>query len=428
MKMNNLINDVVISGDIVEAMSNMDSGVLESCDNKAKEICRTIFPNIDLSREENIDLVIRPMSSVIAINELILQNVFSMTTLDGIVSSTTIPDSIKVKSLKNFAILNNIITVSNDVDSLLSEIMFFIKSRNKNMNSSLAESIMSNNEFVNRLLFIDGNKREMDRNKIPYIQLNHLKVMDFERTELNQGTLIDTAYSRDDYQKYQDYKKSKAIVMPGLLDVYFSTPLERITINVNKNSSERYELDEGYYIDISSPKSITLLEDDGRYWGITKTRPVLFIENGENIEEVSVVRYADTPIDEHIDADDLSVSDVLFKGFYPLFIDFNVYSKEGHSTDDILTYINEYFDTISGSMGLISHNDMSNYVAKRAGKVVISASNIASMYTSANTYFDMNVVFPVTMKDIPIPIELRKDSMSELTIKVFARSVNVIQE
>ncbi len=427
--MTDFLNDIILSKDVVDSLFNMDEDVSKACDSKAKEICKTLFPKVDLSREENIELVIRPMSAVIALNELLLQNIFSMSSIDGVYTSTTIPEQTKIPILKNYALLNNIQTVSVDIHSLFSEIKFGMNSASMNRETSVKDVIYNNTDKINRIMFIDSSCGEMDRNKIPYIQINHLKVMDFERTDMNQGTLIGTGYNREDYQKYQDYKNAETVNLPGVLDIYHSSGLIEETITATKNTNGVYKLGNGFYIGIThASKDVLILENDILNWGIVDTDPSVYMFNGEAEEEFNIVRYNYVNFSESVDSDEFTIMDVLFKGFYPMFVDFIVYGKHEVDTARLLNSINEYLDSVGGDMHTISHNDMSDYVRAEGDNVVFSSTNQATVFTTININFETEITFPLTMKDVLVPVELKRSSISERTVRVFARSVNVIKE
>ena len=427
--MNTLLNDVILSQDIVDAFFGMDADVTKACDEKAKQICAKFFPKIDISREENIELVVRPMSAVIALNELLLQNIFSYSTIDGIYLSKTLPDKIKVPLLQNYAILNGIHTVSKDVESLYSEIKFGVKSNSMNRETNIRNILENSISDIDRLMFIESDMREMDRNKLSYVQINHIDAMNFKRLTTNAGTIIDTAYNRNDYQRYLEYIESDSIELPGTLDIYFSSGLVTETITISRDSDGLFNFEEGYYISIKTDKTFALLEDDKRKWGITKSAPRIYVSASDEEEEFEVIKYRFVDLEGEINTDDFTVVDVLFKGFYPLFIDFSVYTKDGNvDNNTILLSIQRYLDSISGNMSLISHNDMTDFIKKDGNNVVIASTNSASGFTNMNMEFETSVTFPISMKDISIPPEIRRESISERTIKVFARSVNVIKE
>ena len=423
-----LLNDVVLSEDVVEALFSLDKEVVKACDAKAKEICKRLFPEIDINREENIDLVVRPMSAVIALNELLLQNIYEMSSVDGIYASKTIPDKLKIQLLRNFAFLNGITPTSNSLESLYSEIKFILYSRNQGNEQYVLETITKYNPIINRLLFVDFNQKEMVRNKISYIQINHRDTMTFRRSKYNPATLIGTAYNRADYQRYVEYEKSEKIEMPGTLDIYFSTPLSTKTIKIQKQG-EYYTLPDGYYISIEhKDKDFVILEDDHRRWGIVQTAPQIFMPDGEDEEEFTVISYQNIEFPEEIKSNYFPMLDILFKGFYPVFVDFTVYTKDKVDKDKIIQAIQEYLDSIDGDMTLISHNELSEYIRKKGNRVVVASTNSSKGFTALNTSFETQITFPITMKDIDIPGEIRTPSISERTIRIFLGSLNVIYE
>ncbi len=427
--MNDILNDVIMSKDLVDALFSMDEDVVKACDNKAKEICVSLFPDIDLTREENVELVIRPMSSVIALNELLLQNIFSFASINGVYLSTTITDSVKIKLIRNYAILSGINTVSSDLESLYSEVKFAMEHSDLNRVSNLEQVIGDSNSGVDRLFFSDISNPEMTRNKIPYLQINNLEIMDFSRTDHNGGTLIGTAYNREDYQRYQDFQKSRSVEFPGVLDIYFSTAIEHESIMVSKGMNGRYDLPEGYYIyAISKTKDYIATEEDSSVEGIVARNPSLYIVNGEQEEELFFARYNNIDFGSIVDASELSIMDVLYKGFYPIFVDFNIYSRGEVDENRIKDSIDEYLLTVGGSMSMVSHNNMSDFVRARGDNVVISSTNSASVFTRMNIAFDTDITFPLSREDLSFPIELINPSITEQTIKIFNRSINVIQE
>lgn len=422
-----LLNDIALSEDIKNAFFALDENVVTACDMKAKEICANLFPDIDFGRQENIDLVIRPLSATIAINELILQNLFSESTLDGIRNSKTLPSSMKSAMLKNFASLNGIRTASSDPESLYSEISFFIKNNNLNRRDIFSNSILEEFSSIDRLFFADTAEVEMIRNMIPYIQIDHIKVMNFSRSEFNGGTLVGTGYSRDDYQRFQDYKSSDRVSIPGVLDVYFSTPLIKEDIVLTR-SGKYYELPAGYYISIENDKDFVVLENDIFSYGITKDKVVLFMPEGDDSETFSVVKYDDPLFESYSKNEELSITDILYKGFYPLFVDFTIYTRDDIDIHDLKLNIDAYLALSGGNMTEISINDMQNYLKARGLLVTVSPKTTSRLFSSINMPIPMDAIFPLSVKDISIPPEFDSAIFTERTIKVFSGELNVTKE
>ena len=426
--MNSLIlNDMVLTEDVKDALFNLSPNVVTACDTKAKEICAELFPSIDFGRQENIDLVIRPLSSVIAINEIILQGLFSESTLDGIKNSKTLPSSMKSAMLKNFASLNGIRTASSDVDSLYSEISFFIKNNNINRKDVFSNSILEDFTGINRLFFADSAEPELVRNNIPYVQLDHMKIMNFSRSEYNSGTLVGTGYNRADFQRYQEYKNSERVSIPGALDVYFSTETVTETVTLSKEG-QYYSLPSGYYISIESENDMIILENDIGGYGITNRPISIFMPEGLPSESFTVTRYDNPGFEGYSRNEELSITDILYKGFYPMFVDFNVFTRGDYQEADIRILIDEYISLNSGNMSEISINDMQNFLKARGIVITISPKSDSMLYAMANMPIEMDIVFPLSVKDLSIPPEIDAAPFTERTIKVFTGKINVTKE
>ena len=425
---NLLLNDILASRAILDAMKNMDPRIMEASDAKAKEICGEIFPDVNFGLQENIDLVVRPLSAVIALNEMVLQEMYQSTSLDGVLSSATIPDQLKVQMFQNFAKLNNIPVVSSDPASLYSEITQKLFLNNINNMEVFTNDLYEDFPFLTRLFFVDDSMSEMERNKIPYIQINHAAIMDFERSEYNRGTLLNGAYNRDDYQTYQEYKESDRVTIPGMLDVYFGTKPIVETTTVQRSADGFYYLPEGYYIDISCNKPFEILEDDTMRWGIAKLKVGIDIENGDENEEITHMRYLDPLFENYKNKDALVVRDVMYKGFFPLLVHFTLYTKEDLDPYAIRDAVVEYLDSISGSIELVSVANMQSFLAEKGFRVVVSSNNAASLFVSVGAKVDMDTVFPLTMRDITVPPELKTSQISEKTIMIFAGDIHVVKE
>ncbi len=420
-------NKLTVSEDIKEAFFGLDSSITEACDLKATEICRSLFPDIDLNAQENIDLVIRPMSAVMALNELLLQNFFSFSSIDGVYTSKTLPSSMKVAIMKNFANLNGFVTSSVDPDSLYTEITFFLQNNTQNRSVNLTNEMFADIPSLKKLMFIDGSQPELTRSEIPYIQIEHTKLMNFKRSDLNPASLIDHSYNREDYQAFQEYKAADTVTIPGSLDVYFHAGMSSETISVIKGSNNLYHLPEGYYVAITSPKLHTVTAPDDIANGFVKYSPRVLIVDGDATEDITVVKYDDPSFD--FNDDQMLVTDILTKGFYPLFIDLTMYSKDtGIGESAIIASAEEYLESVGWSMDAISLNDLQMHLNKEGFRVAISPKATSSLMFYTNGATDQEVVFPITMADLNIPVEVSRNTFSKRTISVILRSVNVIQE
>lgn len=426
---NTILNDMALSEELKESFFNLDDSVIEACDRKAKDICLELFPGIDFTRQENIDLVIRPMSAVIAINEIVLQNMFSESSIDGIMNSKTLSSSMKSVMLKNFANLNGIKTASNDPDSLYSEIAFNLHNNNLNRKHVFDNSIVENFPDIDRLFFADTKEPEMVRNKIPYLQIDHLKVMTFSRSEFNRGTVVGLGYNRDDYERYQHYKESDRVEIPGVLDVYFSTPIESTSVQIFKGE-KYYFFDPAYYISIESAsgKDFVIVEEDMFTYGIVKTGLRIFMPEGDASETFIVRKYKDPMFENYYDSDEFSITDVMNKGFFPMFVNLDIFTR--YSIDETLLRekIEDYLQSKSGNMADISINGLQNFLRTNGLVVTIAARANADLFISAGISVPMDVVFPLSVKDLSLPPEVESAQFTERTIKIFAGEINVEKE
>lgn len=423
-----LMNDVLVSDQILQAMKNMDPIIAEAADKKAQEICLEIFPNVNFQLQENIDLVVRPLSAVIALNEMVLQEMYESSSLDGILNSKTIPEGFKVKMFQNFAKLNNIPIVSSDPASMYSEIVQRIRNNNINNMEIFSADLYKNFPDLNRLFFVDDSMPEMERNKIPYIQIDHAAIMTFERSEHNRGTLIDGAYLRDDYQTYQEYKEADRVAIPGVVDVYFSTPTTAESITVSRGEDGVYELPEEYYINIDNDRHFVVIEDDRMRWGITKIPLRVFVIDGGAEETFLCYKYRDPQFENYKNRDALVVRDPMFKGFFPLLVHFTLYTKEDIDIYALRASMVSFLDSIGGSMKIFTVSALQQFLHNNGFDVVVSTSNPASFFISAAHKIEMDTIFPLTMRDIQIPAELHTSQVSENTIRIFVGDINVIKE
>jgi len=213
-----------------------------------------------------------------------------------------------------------------------------------------------------------------------------------------------------------------------MLDVYFGTKPIVETTTVQRSADGFYYLPEGYYIDISCNKPFEILEDDTMRWGIAKLKVGIDIENGDESEEITHMRYLDPLFENYKNKDALVVRDVMYKGFFPLLVHFTLYTKEDLDPYAIRDAVVEYLDSISGSIELVSVANMQSFLAEKGFRVVVSSNNAASLFVSVGAKVDMDTVFPLTMRDITVPPELRTSQISEKTIMIFAGDIHVVKE
>jgi hypothetical protein len=111
-----------------------------------------------------------------------------------------------------------------------------------------------------------------------------------------------------------------------------------------------------------------------------------------------------------------------------MFIDFNVYTRENIDITALKTHIMTYIDSVSGSMEMLSISDLQSHLSSLGISITISPTIKSRLFLSTETYNDFDSVFPLSMKDISIPVEFNPDMITERTIKIFLGEVNVTKE
>jgi hypothetical protein len=150
--------------------------------------------------------------------------------------------------------------------------------------------------------------------------------------------------------------------------------------------------------------------------------------NGETQETFVCYKYKDPMFENYGNKDSLVVRDPLYKGFFPMFINFTLFTEEDIDALAARSKIVEYLDSISGSIDSISLHDLQTYLKSNGFNVVVSSSNSAYLFPSAGKKVTFDVVFPLTMRDISIPAEIMTPQISERTIRIFAGDLNVVKE
>jgi len=421
----NIYNTLLLSHELEKSIANASEDSIRASEHMAIEIIKKNIPSIDMMAQENIDLIARPLALIMLANEMILDNLFSETSLEGIVKSDRLPNIIKSKMLKVFAESNGISVSGESPSDLYSQIVFHLNNRGSNL-SELLTRILSGDDDINSLTIIDSSFEEMERNKLSYIQLESSKAMHFTRTSINNGTLLDGGYSRKDRLIYDESVKSDRIVIPGAVDVVFSTEIQEEEITVHKQDSV-YTLPSGYYIDII-PKSVNqfaIIIDDKMENGITKFRPSIFIADGLESEVFKVKKYVDPDFEGKVDNKEIEVLDVLYKGKYPLMMDLTIYSSKPQNKLEIATLLELYLIGNSRDISLLSPSEMMDELKRNSIDVTIASSNHADLYFSVGKKMGQTVTFPLSEKDIRIPDEITSSTITRKTISAHIRNINI---
>jgi hypothetical protein len=396
----------------------------------AIEIIKDTIPSLDMTTQENLDLIARPLATVILANEIILESLFAETTIKGIFQSNRIPDIIKSGMLKTFARTNGIETVGESPTDIYSQIIFGLQNRNSNLskqiNSTINSTIDSN---IDSLIIMDSTYKELERHKVSYVQLESSKAMYFTRSKLNNGTLLDGGYTRNDRLTYDAYINSEKITIPGTVDVAFSTQLIEEVVSIDIVDGF-YHFPDGYFIDISpqADKQFAITINDKMVHGISKFAPVVFVEGGSPTEAFNVKRFIDPDFEANINHDEVEVLDILFKGKYPILIDFILYSNTTQDTALAVSTIEKYLISNSRDISLISPSEIMASLIKVGIKGVISSTNVAKLYFAVGKMEEQSITFPLSEKDFTIPDEIITSMVTARTVSAHVGTVSVVVE
>ena len=424
----NIENNLLLSSSLVKSMQNLSPDLLSSSELTALSIIKETIPTVNTSTQENIDLVVRPLAMVIAVNEMLLQNLFSETTIEGIITSSTIGDELKAAMLSSFAKLNGISIASSTHIGMGTEITYALNNKGDNLVSVLRSIVNDPLSKIKSLAIIDSTCPELIRNKVAYVQLDTLKAMDFARDDQTIGTLRDGGYDRRDRLKYEMLQKSERISIPGMVDVIFTSDLIKEAVTVTPDTEGIYSFPDGYYMsmdtsDVDSDQYVVLV-NDAMTEGITKFNPKVFALNQGPLS-FNTVRYSDPLFVDKVDDSMIEVVDPLYKGAFPLFVDLKLYTKK--TIDFILASetIEAYLARNDGNMELISPSEIREELLAVGIDGYVSTTNAAKLYQSLNSYMPQTVTFPLTMKDIVLFNPLVSGMFSKRTISVFLGTLQI---
>ena len=420
-----MTQDLLIGHDIESSLRKVPEDILLGCEEIAKRIIAKYNENLDLDKQENLDLIVRPLAATLAVNELALRTIFSESTLEGIVSSTEISKELKKAMLLNFAKLNNINVASNDIEAIYSEIDFALRDRGGDIAFKIQSAIKDIDTLL-RIFIATSLSPEMTRDKISYIQLPSTEVMDFTRSEFNLATTSNPAFSRADIENYQHFKESTPFKIPGYLDIYFSTAIIEEEMSIAPNTS--LTLPSAYYASIDVLEdafySITMIDEAKE--GLILQSPTI-TTSSEQIT-VKTKKYINPELDTYILEDRIpSGYNVLYKGMYPLFLDFVLLTKDNQNIDTLTLKgaINEYLESISRAMIEVSPSALHSFLQREYGiNGVIKSTISAKLQLTAKDSVSLDVSFPITQKDLSIPVAFNSANYSNRTIACFVGEVN----
>lgn len=424
----NISNNLMLSSGLSKSIRDIPIEIITAAEEMAIRIIKENSPEIDLLRQENIDLIVRPLALTLVSNEMILMTLFSETTIEGIHKSTEIPDITKARMLTVFAKANGIGIVGTSPGDIYSQIKFSLSARDTNLLDTISNIANTEGTGLHSLSILDSNSPEMARNKISYVQGNASKAMYFSRSNIENGTLLDGGYSRADRLHYDAVKKASKIEIPGFVDVLFTSPIEEVLYSATRDPLDgMYHLPSGYNIDVESQesKNMVILLDDRMIDGITKFSPIIHVDNGLETESFKITRMTDPLFEQYISRDKLEISDLIFRGKYPLLLDLTLLTRVDIDEQKAKDCINKYLALNGGNMSKISPSEIMNELSLLGIKAIVSPQSTGRLYFSTGKPTIQNVLFPLSVKDLSIPEEIMSSSISDNTVGVFLNKLTI---
>ncbi|MDF1879637.1 hypothetical protein JHD46_08310, partial [Sulfurimonas sp. SAG-AH-194-C20] len=265
----------------------------------------------------------------------------------------------------------------------------------------------------------------------PYMNTSLLKIDAISHDDLELGTLIGASYSRDDISEYEKYIASEKIKIGGCVDIVFTSRIIKETISLPVVGGKA-SLPSEYYIDavpLGLNMSWTIISSDEMFNGIINTPLEIFIQDSIDTVDIKVTKYTN-PSMGILENKEIEISDILIKGSYPLFLDLTLVSTDDNEGRriDIFNAIESYFNFNGRVISMISPSEIHSVLRNIGVEAVVSSENSGKIYLNAGISKDLNIGFPITMKDIPLFGFRDKDRVSRNTISIHLGTLNIIKE
>lgn len=426
--MEQTLGTLLIANGIVSAIRNLPQDALSAAEQVALDVMSENVSGLDFDSQETRDLLVRPLAMTILASEIALRNMFSESSLYGVHVSKTMSDEEKSFLFSKYATLNGLELVSTAPNLQYSELQTLVKGVFGNLKRMIAEAGEAGR--ISSVYIADKNSKEMTRDKVSYIMLNTQKINAMSHDEHELNTITSVTYSRDEVETYQNWKNASRIKLGGCVDVIFISPLieETITLPVSNN---RAILSPEYYIDIA-PRGLTMEyvveHTDDMYDGIVKAGASIYIQDEVSEVEVVVKYYQDPNFDAESENQEIEITDILFKGAYPLLLDLTLYTKEDIDVELARDTINRYLEFNNHQITCISPSEIHAALKMVGIQATVSSSNQAKIFLNNSIYKTVEVIFPLTMRDIPLHEIMDKDRVSENTIGIYLDSIIVVKD
>ena len=416
--------------EILNIYKKIDPYIIKETEDKIKsDLLNDVIEVKELSEQE-IDFIVRPIVAATLLAEVEKDNIQSLSSIDGIINSG-LSDEDKYKALRKYALNIGFKPISKTWNSLLREIVYFIKNNWFSLKTPLINQLFKEIDNLYKVYIVDSNTKEMVRNNIPLTRFPDTLINNFKKDDSNPISLIDHSFSRKDLESYLLAKQDTTILLPNFIDIYMLFEPVNKTIQVNKNKDNNlYVLPKDMYISIShSSKEIGISNSNiDFYYGVVEREVGVYVVDGEETEEFNVVCF-DYQI-PNIDKLFINNSNLMFKGFYPFFLNLKILTEE----------------TINQDLNKNLFNDLKNFFKEKAFDLEINVTDInkiiknyykdgicssllnGELYLTTNFSQYQQLSFPISIKDLNLNVNFPIKQISEFNLAVFLKSIKVTNE
>jgi len=418
------------TNDILDSFKMINPKIIQKTIDKYTTIYKNKYPQIDFSKQENIDFIVMPVVAAELTIELNKNKLLSTNTINGVIDSNMTEDE-KLSALKAYAKLIGFKPISNSWENLYNEIIQFTQNNWYNLKTPISNFILNKFNYIENIYISDSNSSEMVRNRVYYIQIPGMKINTFELSDNNQTNLFNYAFSIDDYEKYKAAKEGGFFSLPSCIDLYLFTEIKESTLKVTPIDNY-FSLKEGYYVSVECDEHQIIHSNfnDKNVDGIIFCKPRFYVDTEEEIE-IKIREYI-LPNKDEIKVDELvTTSDILIKAPYPIFISLLCYSSEKYSSSDkenMKNILNEYLKSKHRNPKEISLKDMSNVLLSNNYNVDLQPKVNIELYPYINYQVKKEAIFPLTKKDYRLNNADLYNQISNNTSVFYIKDINVIPE
>jgi len=412
---------------IIDLYKSIDPFVIKETEKKVKEELFNDIEEISSLNEQEIDFIIRPVVASLLMSEITKNNIQSISSINGIIESK-LSDNDKYLALKKYAINLGLTPVSRTWQSLLKEIVYFIKNNWSSLKTPIINEIFNASEVpIYKIYIADSNSNEMIRNKLPLTRFPSNLLNNFTKGSNNRSSLLNNAYSRKDVEEFLLAKNATTVSLPNFIDVYMLFDVVNKTIKVKKTNNF-YLLPEDMYINVKhKQKQIGIQnQDNDFFYGITN-RPVnIYVVDGEEEEEFEITVY--NKYIPNMDSNIINSSNILFKGFFPIFVTLDILTENTNLDykEQLLQELRDMFKEEAFDINL-SIDKINKIVKQYYPDGICSPYIKGKIYLSTNLSIEISMFLPISVKDIKSKLsDFECNQLSSNTLAIFLSDLRIL--